>query len=120
MYILALTIVTLQIGPKSRNDNFIENGLNDIDAISVVSWDHAPKSNCMCTFFEKITAPKGSKAKYRFCQNRSDFIFVRYSENNSGLGSNSWFRFQGYLVKVNRIWESICEVFAQIFVSTTQ
>jgi hypothetical protein len=42
---------------------------------------------------------------------RTDFIVVRYSATYNGLPSNNRFRFQGNIVEVNSIWESMCIVY---------
>jgi hypothetical protein len=34
---------TLQIGPKMQNGDFLENGSNDFENISVIYGDHIPK-----------------------------------------------------------------------------
>lgn len=46
-----------------------------------------------------------------------DFIFVWYSEIDSGLSSTNRFHFQGNIVKVSCVWESMCNVFTQTFLS---
>jgi hypothetical protein len=46
-----------------------------------------------------------------------DFIFVRYSAANYGLPNYNRFGFQGNLITVNRMWKSMCNVFAQIFLN---
>jgi hypothetical protein len=43
------------------------------------------------------------------------FIFVRHSVTNNGLPSYNRFNFHGNSVKVNRIWEYLCNAFASIF-----
>jgi hypothetical protein len=41
------------------------------------------------------------------CISIKDFIVVRFSVTNAGMSSSSSFRFQGKLVEVNRIQESV-------------
>jgi hypothetical protein len=36
-------IVVLEMGPSKQNDNFLGNGFNDLDQISVVYVDHIRK-----------------------------------------------------------------------------
>jgi hypothetical protein len=46
---------------------------------------------------------------------RTDFIVVRYSSSYNGLPSNNRFRFQGNVVELNSIQESIYIAFTDIF-----
>jgi hypothetical protein len=48
---------------------------------------------------------------------RKDFIVVRFSVTRNGLPDSSLYRFQGTLLKVNRIRQSVCNVFASMFSS---
>jgi hypothetical protein len=43
-----------------------------------------------------------------------DFV-VRYLATKNGLSNKNLFRFQGNIVKVNRICENMCNVFAPTF-----
>jgi hypothetical protein len=38
-----------------------------------------------------------------------------YTVTNNALQNNNQFHFKGIIVNVNHIWESMCNVFAQIF-----
>jgi hypothetical protein len=49
----------------------------------------------------------------------TDFTVVRQSVTNSGLPSNNRFRFQGNVVEVNRMLESMCNDFAPTISSRT-
>jgi hypothetical protein len=46
---------------------------------------------------------------------RADFYIIPYSVTNNGLPSNNLFRFQGNLVKVSCIVESVRNDFALIY-----
>jgi hypothetical protein len=48
---------------------------------------------------------------------RTVFIVVRYSVNNNGLQTQNRFSFQGNFVKINRILESIYNLFHPFFIS---
>jgi hypothetical protein len=43
MNITAPKIRALQMGPKTQNGDFLENGFNDFDLISVSCGDHLPQ-----------------------------------------------------------------------------
>jgi hypothetical protein len=61
---------------------------------------------------------RGQNKKCQFVRprftGRMDFTVFWYSVSNSGLLDNSWFCFQGNLVKVNHIRESMHSVFSLV------
>jgi hypothetical protein len=46
---------------------------------------------------------------------RTVLIFVRYSAANNGVPRNNRFLFQGNLVKVSCLSESVCNIFMPVF-----
>jgi hypothetical protein len=76
----------------------------------------------METIFLNKTTLVVYSAKYRYAHSgggghfsgRTDFIVVCYSATNSGLPSNNRFIFRDNVVKVNRIWGSMWNVFLEI------
>jgi hypothetical protein len=48
-----------------------------------------------------------------------DFIIVQYSATRMGLLSSSRFCFHGNTFRVNCMWESVCSVFALMFICST-
>jgi hypothetical protein len=45
-----------------------------------------------------------------------DFTAIQYSAIKNGLPSNNQFCFQGNAAKVNHIWESMCNIFVQMYI----
>jgi hypothetical protein len=84
-------VEALQVGIKTQNGDFYENGFNDFDDISVIYGDHFFKQNNMYDFVRKITVRiRGAQTQnIDFVEtgftDRTDFIIVRYSVTNNGL-----------------------------------
>jgi uncharacterized Fe-S cluster protein YjdI len=97
--------------PKTQNYDFIENRCYDFNHISVICRGHVCiySYNCVGGIFKKITilAAWIQMRNVDFVETsfigQMDFIVFRYSGTKSGLLRNHRFRFQGYLVMVNRI-----------------
>jgi hypothetical protein len=95
-------IEDLQKSPKTLNYNFIENGSNVFDYISLIYGERMPKYNRIGAIFRKTTVSAlGAQTRnVDFVETgfigETDFIATRRSATN----------------KVNRVWQIICNVSA--------
>jgi hypothetical protein len=102
-------IQALQEGRKTQNGNFLENGCNDFDYISVIIYGESlsPDIKLHRWWYHHESNSRGPNMKCQFSQtcftSQMDFTAVRYSATNNGLQNNNQFHFHDTVVKDSRI-----------------